>query len=56
MKQDKFSNLHEIEELTEFFRRGQVGSWKDLFTVAQAEHFDALYRKRLEGSGLEFGK
>jgi len=54
MKQDKFSSMHEIEELTKFFRQGQVGSWKDLFTVAQNEYFDALYRERLRGSGLEF--
>ena len=54
MKQDEFSNMHEIEELTEFFRRGQVGSWKDLFTVAQNENFDAVYRKRLNGSDLDF--
>jgi hypothetical protein len=54
MKQDEFSNMHEIEELTEFFRQGQVGSWKDLFTVAQNENFDAVYRKRLNGSDLDF--
>ncbi len=56
MKQDEFSDLHEIEELGKFFRRGQVGSWKDVFTEKQAEHFDTLCRRRLEGSGLEFGK
>jgi hypothetical protein len=54
MRQDEFSNMHEIQELAEFFRRGQVGSWRDLFTEAQTEHFDAVYRKRLKGTGLEF--
>lgn len=54
MKQNDFSSMGDIEELTEFFRRGQVGSWKDLFKEAQSEHFDAVYRERLKGSGLEF--
>ena len=33
MKKDNFSNLHEIPELGSFFRKGQIGSWKDMFTV-----------------------
>ncbi len=55
MKKDKFSNMHEIAELGEsFFRRGQIGSWKDQFTAAQNEQFDKLYAERMKGSGLEF--
>ena len=54
MKQDEFSNMHEIQELTKFFREGQVGSWKDLFTEEQNERFDAHFQERLKGSGLEF--
>jgi len=54
MKQDEFSNMHEIQELTEFFREGQVGSWKALFTEEQNERFDAHVRDRLKGSGLDF--
>jgi hypothetical protein len=54
MKQDKFSNLHEIAELGGFFRKGQIGSWKERFTVAQNELFDALYAVRMKDSGLEF--
>ena len=54
MKKDKFSNMHEIEEFRGFFRKGQIGSWKDQFTVAQNEQFDKLYAERMKGSGLEF--
>jgi len=54
MKKDEFSNLHEIPELGSFFRKGQVGSWKDMFTVAQSEEFDRIYAERTRGSGLEF--
>lgn len=35
-------------------RRGEIGSWKDRFTVAQSEAFDKLCRQRMAGSGLEF--
>jgi hypothetical protein len=54
MRQDKFSDMHEIEELSGFFREGQVGSWRDLFTVAQNEYFDAVCEQRLKGTGLTF--
>jgi hypothetical protein len=54
MKQDDFSNMHEIQELTQFFRRGQVGSWKDIFTDEQSERFDTWLRGRLDGTELEF--
>lgn len=54
MKQDEFSNMHEIQELSKFFRKGQVGSWKDLFTEEQNERFDAHFNQRLAGTGLEF--
>lgn len=54
MKNNDFSNLHEIPELGSFFRKGQIGSWKDVFTIAQNEHFDSIYAKRMNGTGLEF--
>jgi len=54
MKQDDFSNMHEIMEFHSFFRKGQIGSWKEQFTVAQNEHFEKLYAKRMTGSGLSF--
>jgi hypothetical protein len=54
MKADEFSNLKEIEELGGFFRRGEIGSWKDQFSVAQSEWFDDIYTERMKGTGLEF--
>jgi hypothetical protein len=54
MKADEFSNLKEIEELGGFFRKGEIGSWKDQFTVAQSEWFDDIYSKRMKGTELDF--
>lgn len=53
MKTTDFANMHEILELDGFFRKGQIGSWKDQFTVAQSEWFDSVYAQRVGGSGLE---
>jgi len=33
---------------------GEIGSWKDRFTVSQSEAFDRIYKQRMAGSGLEF--
>ena len=54
MKNDSFANMHEINEFKGFFRKGQIGSWKDQFTVAQSEQFDRVCAERLQGTGLEF--
>jgi len=53
MKQDGFSDMHEIEELGGFFRRGRVGSWREQFTPEQDERFDRMCEERLAGTGLE---
>ncbi|XP_070555617.1 sulfotransferase 1C4-like [Ptychodera flava] len=37
-----------------FIRKGQVGGWKETFTVAQSELLDKRYKEWLKGSGLEF--
>jgi len=54
MKQDQFSNMHEIEDFEGFFRKGKVGSWKEQFTEEQLYMFDRLIEERLEGTGLTF--
>jgi hypothetical protein len=54
MQQEDFSNMHEIEELSGFFRKGQVGSWREQFSAAQNDFFNKLYNERMRGTNLEF--
>jgi sulfotransferase len=54
MKKDSFSNLQEISQLEGFYRKGQIGSWKDQFTVAQNEYFEKIYAERMKNTGLDF--
>ncbi|XP_033100097.1 sulfotransferase family cytosolic 1B member 1-like [Anneissia japonica] len=37
-----------------FIRKGQIGDWKNHFTVAENEAFDAVIHQNLSGTGLTF--
>ena len=54
MKSNSFSNLGEIAELGDFFRKGKVGSWREQFTAEQSEAFDRAVAERLGSSGPTF--
>ncbi|XP_066300511.1 sulfotransferase 2B1-like [Branchiostoma lanceolatum] len=42
------------ETKTLIARKGVIGDWKNTFTAAQSKAYDAKYRERLEGTGLQF--
>ncbi|WMV28019.1 hypothetical protein MTR67_021404 [Solanum verrucosum] len=42
------------EENKVFFRRGEVGDWKNYFTKEMSEKLDHIIKQKFQGSGLSF--
>lgn len=37
-----------------FMRKGKIGDWKNLFTDEQSQHFESVFRSRMQGCSLKF--
>ncbi|XP_033118106.1 sulfotransferase 1C4-like [Anneissia japonica] len=55
MKQNPKTNHTSSEWMkSAFMRKGEVGDWKNYFSVSQSEEFDKLYAEKMKGSGLTY--
>ncbi|KAG8381928.1 hypothetical protein BUALT_Bualt05G0023700 [Buddleja alternifolia] len=51
---NKTGKLHGIVENSSFFRKGEIGDWKNYLTPEMAERINKLMESQLEGYGLKF--
>ncbi|XP_073483238.1 amine sulfotransferase-like isoform X2 [Aquarana catesbeiana] len=60
MKNDSLANKEHLPEriinrkLGSFMRKGQVGDWKNILTVAQSEQIDKLFQEKMGDLSLNF--
>ena len=47
-------DAHRADKTNTFMRKGKIGDWKNHFTEEQSAKLDALYAKKLQGTGLTF--
>lgn len=58
MKENPLTNVENskifVTEKVSFIRKGQIGDWKNYFTVQQNEYMDELIEERLKDTGIEY--
>lgn len=42
------------QSVCKFMRKGEVGDWRNYFSLAQSDFFDALYADKTKGCALDF--